>query len=195
MLTAFHVARRYGISLVEKPLAQLVPNGSPPTGWASLLLSDRAVQYVPRAGDAAILHDMMHLLLLPPKELVDPDDALELVPEDFVLLQVERAVAKLMHAATCHSVVKWQEETIVCLFDELVGLAPWDRELPRVPNYEQNIAWTDGLVVARALGVLDDEGQPTWRWPTWTETTVQALRCAMRADINGVREAVRRLTC
>ncbi len=187
----FEVARRYGVKL------QLVPQFDPrakggPTGQAALRFAPRAVCYSPLASRAAILHEVMHVVLTPTRRVTGRDmhRTIELLPEEFVLLQVERAVARAMDEITRQGVIAWQIETEVWLMSERLI------ELRRIPDYEQTPGWRGGLAVARSLGVLDDAGQPTWWWPRWTKPIVAAAEhavCGRREELFRTYEELERL--
>lgn len=48
---------------------------------------------------------------------------------------------------------------------ELLAKADAERLLPNY--YEQSPEWLAGLEKLKRLGVLNNEGRPTWQWPKW----------------------------
>lgn len=97
------------------------------------------------------LHELLHVVLQPPFTHIDD------VPEDFVLMQVERAIANHLveDPKARRAVLKWQDDTIA------------DRFAARMTYFRTNPAWKRGYVIAQKLGVLDERHRPTFKNPTW----------------------------
>lgn len=148
------VAERYQVDLCASDDRQELDG---PSSYAGLHLEKRIVWYSDLAKPQHVLHEIMHVVTHPPGLGISE------VPEDMLLLQVERAVARTLGRAIYADVVDWQHETEAAL------MSPGSM-LGDVPNYGRRRTWHDGFALARRLGVLDGRNRPTWALPCWTET-------------------------
>jgi hypothetical protein len=134
-----------------------------PSGNAGMRLSERIVWFTKEATLPHVLHEIMHIVTNPPG--ISHED----VPEDFLLLQFERCVARTLGEKTCAQVVDWQLETVAPL------IVP-EAALNEILNYEKTKPWHDGFERARRLGLLDNSNKPTWALPTWDDALLEDAR-------------------
>lgn len=99
-------------------------------------------------------HEVVHTIVQPPWWNIDN------TPEDFMLMQFERALARAtLSKKEFNAVVCWQEET-QC---EITNGGP----LRRIKNYDHHKFWRTGLDISRRIGILDTHNRPTFKWPDW----------------------------
>jgi hypothetical protein len=101
-------------------------------------------------------HELVHVIVQCPWKCWE----IESIPEDFLLLQFERALARQTYdKRTLRRVVEWQEETCVHMHHS--------DELGMYSEYRRSKLWKYGFKVARVLGLLDEQNKPTYAWPNW----------------------------
>lgn len=152
------IARRYAIQTeaVEEPLqyTEGLERGIFTFGGSGLSLKDRKVWLWAEAPVEEQLHEVMHVVTHP------PGCKLSVVRENFVLMQVEREMARtLLSKSEFQRTLSWQRETTVSDEDELFdnGRKYWlDTEL-----------WLNGYKLAKQLGLLDNKRRPTFQPPAW----------------------------
>lgn len=193
MLTVADVATRYGIRLLEVEDIAWFKAGlrtfdpgliGNPTDAAAGCLQRRVVvckRDEHHECPHVVLHEIMHLVLTPQKRWtgVSRGAALQELDEAFVLLQVEREVARLLGKDVYRRVVEWQRKTGTPILEGSMS----DR------SHMTDAVWLGGYALARRLGVLDDENRPTWRWPRWSRGAGRAAVCAMNDDRDGLLRA------
>jgi len=109
------------------------------------------------SGPEAFLHEVVHVIVHCPWGV---EWTIDTTPEDFVLLQFERSLARALYSKeNFRRVISWQRDTLVFMhnFDELSVY----------PEYYRSKLWKRGYQVARVLGILDAENKPTFQWPNW----------------------------
>lgn len=105
----------------------------------------------------AFLHEIVHVIVACPW---GSRWSIDTTPEDFLLLQFERSLARQFYSESdFRRVVTWQRETLVFMnnYDELGA----------DPQYYLSKPWKRGYQVARVLGIVDDQNRPTFSWPNW----------------------------
>ncbi len=154
------VAQRLGVSLWLTDESRACVNARS----ANLSLRHRAVWYSEHSSPEHVLHEMMHLACTPTKRFTGyPQEiALDHMPEDLLLLQYERCVARLMREEIHDRVCDWQAETSTWFLNG-PGEFLYD-----IHGFERTGGWRAGFALARALGILDHNNRPTWRRPRWT---------------------------
>lgn len=123
------------------------------------------------AGDSVeleeVLHELMHIVF------AHPNAHIEEVPEDWFLMQVERAVATCMFPAQLAQVIDWQDETVGCFV-----AAPYE-PMVSVEAYECSRDWVRGIRLAQKLGVLTEgpalRAEPIYVYPDWSRLTPAEL--------------------
>lgn len=119
-------------------------------------------------GVHTLLHEVMHCVLHPPWCGIDD------VPEDLVLMQYERAIARQYFSPRGYQhVVDWQKVTSVEWTNPETGRS-YD-ELGSIPHYTRSRFWREGFRALRAMGALDAAGRVTWALPDWRKATKWAL--------------------
>lgn len=101
-------------------------------------------------------HEVVHAIVDVPTHWLDS------VYESFVLLNFERALARILVKPRCvvsySNIVAYQEETVVNeLGDTLVDV-----------GYSSDL-WKRGYRYCEEIGILDAKHRPTWKRPTWPE--------------------------
>jgi hypothetical protein len=134
-----------------------------PSSYAGMDLTERIVWYTADAELEHVLHEIMHIVTNPPG--VDH----EYVPEDFLLMQFERCVARTISPRVYARVVDWQLETVAPL------IVP-EAALGEILNYEKTKPWHEGFDRARRLGMLDASNHPTWVLPQWDDALLEDAR-------------------
>ena len=85
-------------------------------------------------------------------------------PEEFILFQYERALARAtLEDWAVERVVDWQHETGVVIS----GKYPGDLCLGDLAPYENKTFWRFGFQACRVLGLLDARNRPTFKSPRW----------------------------
>jgi hypothetical protein len=143
-----------------------------PSGNTGMSLEQRKVWYTVEANLPQVLHEIMHIVTNPQGE----DH--EYVPEDFLLLQYERCVARTLGKFSYEQVVRWQLETVAPLIVPEAGLG-------EILNYEKTKPWLEGYDRARRLGLLNVRNEPTWALPTWTPELLEDARAKMEQARTG----------
>src|SRR5207253_1298887 len=120
------------------------------------------------------LHEVVHCIFAPPPEL-----ARMLAPEHLGLLQYELALARHVFAHRPRSVADVRAYQGITFVDDARKVADWLRP-------DQTRWWRAGLAFAHAIGLLDDDEQPTWRRASWPSRArvvehVRACEHAVRA--------------
>lgn len=117
---------------------------------------------------AEVLHELCHVILHPPGASID------VIPEDWILMQVERAIATDMFKSQLAHIIDWQEDSVAPLTAEL------DDMLGSVPDYIHTANWQRGIRLAQRLGVLTNErgaslltARPTYALPNWERLTAK----------------------
>jgi hypothetical protein len=114
---------------------------------------------------AEVLHELCHVVLHPPGESID------VVPEDWILMQVERAIAADLFKPHLAYVIQWQEQSIAPLVAGAYDL------LGSIPDYINHATWQRGIDLAQRLGVLTSGptrlAKPTYNLPKWSRLTVK----------------------
>lgn len=103
----------------------------------------------------AYIHELAHVVCQPPGVSID------VVPEDWILMQWERTFTREVMPAAIADLVRWQEDTIAPL------CAAPSEMLGEVEGYQRCAPWLRGYARACRVGLLDDCGAPTWAWPRW----------------------------
>ena len=106
---------------------------------------------------AYALHELMHVVCTPPKFL--NEGGLSMLWEAWLVLIVERAVARSMMKKAQSEVIGYQARTSV-IFD--ADVIAWKH--PTRATF-----WRKGVQRAQHLGLLDAKGNPTWRRPRWAK--------------------------
>lgn len=154
------ISERYRIELLEVPGMCDVTTASEhvgPSDNAGLRFSDRTVVFSRSATVDVVLHEIVHVIAQPPCVEIT------FMPEDFVLLQFERAIAKAIRdPEILRHVIIYQEGTTVPLICADGG---W---LGGVFDYTRSRGWRAGFRRARELDLLDDRNRPTWSPANWT---------------------------
>ena len=156
---------RIGLMTWEEGRSARRLNG--PNGNAGMSLTERTVWYTQEALLQHVLHEIMHIVTNPPGE----DH--EYVPEDFLLMQFERCVARSLGKFICEQVIRWQLETVAPL------IVP-EAALGEILNYEKTKPWLEGYERARRLGLLNGRNKPTWALPTWTPELLEDARAKIK---------------
>jgi len=105
------------------------------------------------------LHELVHVITQPPWQNI------EHTPEDFILMQFERALAAAYFSPWAYDrIVHWQECTEVSATGTSLGTLT---ELGVSQPYFRAAWWRAGFVFCRKLGILDENNRPTFRWPDW----------------------------
>lgn len=158
------IARRYDIAVEvsSTPLDHKIcePLGIVVFMGAGLSLPERKVFLYDHCDVEAQLHEVVHVITHP------PGCRLSMVRENFMLMQVERELARTMLTkAEFHRVVSWQRETTVHDEDDLfdIGRRYW----------EDDELWLDGYRRAIQVGLLDRQRRPTFARPVWPEDPVK----------------------
>lgn len=110
------------------------------------------------------IHELSHIICQPPNGTISD------VPEDWLLIQFERQLARYAMPTTIQRVIMWQHETeapLVC--------AP-ACVLSEFGNYRRDPAWQRGFCLAQKVGLLDSHRRPTWRRADWSKLTRRELR-------------------
>lgn len=160
---ALGVASRYGITVkwvdqqgaVPRTLRGPKGHGCSPEKRAVYFVDDKEFPYEHVA--EAYLHEVVHVIVQCPWR---KNWGIDSVPEDFLLLQFERALARsVCSTREFRRVVEWQKNTCVHMHagDEL-----WVNH-----KYRFSPEWKRGFQVARVLGLLDARNRPTFSWPDW----------------------------
>ena len=120
---------------------------------------------------AEILHELMHVVLHPHGASID------VVPEDWILMQVERAIAADLFKRHLPSVIGWQQDSISPLVAKGFAVLGYNL-LGSVPNYIYTADWQRGITLAQRLGVLTHvrgasllDAMPTYALPKWSRLT------------------------
>lgn len=154
------IARRYNID-VEVSSKRLDYTESKSLGIyvfqdAGLSLKERKVFFFEGIGVAAQLHEVAHIITH------IPGCDLALVRENYVLMQVERELARTMLTKKeFKDVVAWQQVT-TCNDDE-------DLYEPNLGGkyWLDDVQWRDGYRRAQQVGLLDAKRRPTFQMPVW----------------------------
>jgi hypothetical protein len=110
------------------------------------------------------LHELVHVIVQPPW----PFWSIRKCPEEFILFQFERALARATFEPWAfEQVINWQHETAVHISGRFVG----DLCLGDLKPYYYEPFWRAGFGYCRALGLLDKENRPTYEWPRWDRLT------------------------
>lgn len=160
------LADAYGIVLVDLALAPRDLRLNNPMRNAGLVLGSRTVYVTPAARFEHVLHEIAHVVTAPPG--ID----YETVPEDFVLMQLERCWVRESPRRCRDAVDLWQRDTVVPL------LVP-DTILADVPDYQACPEWRAGFRRARELGLIARDGMPTMRKATWSKAMLNEARHAV----------------
>jgi hypothetical protein len=158
------VAHAYEITLACAPEDDLRLNG--PSREVGLDLPSRTVFVGPTARLEHVLHELAHIVTAP------PGVSYETVPEDYILLQLERCWAReLLNKKELFALKDWQETASAPLITpgEVLG---------EIPYYERSSPWRAGFHHLRILGLIDSSNRPTFRSPTWTKEELDAVRIA-----------------
>lgn len=152
------VARRYDIAVEvseEKlPYEERLKDGLAVFMGCGLSLKERKVWFYEESDIEAQLHELAHVITHP------TGCNLNMVRENFLLMQVERELARDMFARSDYErVVRWQRETTVSDGDDLF-------EMQR-PYWLDDELWRDGYHRAREVGLLDGRNRPTYRQAVW----------------------------
>ncbi len=109
----------------------------------------------------ALLHEAMHILTQSPYASIDE------IPEPWILFQVELAYAKALGRDVLIAVEAWQADVI-------------EANHPESPKF---IAyWRQGYVIARKVGLLDANNEPTYKWPNWSVLSAEEQDSWQRID-------------
>jgi len=138
-----------------------------PDRTAGLEISTRTVYCCYGATFERVFHEIAHIVTAP------PDLDYETVPEDFLLLQLERCWCRHLKVGDklFRAVLKWQGGTTVPLISEEENAM-----LEEVADYERSYAWRQGFRRLRAIGLIDDSNRPTLRPAAWTDDVIKDLR-------------------
>lgn len=138
-----------------------------PDRTAGLEISTRTVYCCYGATFERVFHEIAHIVTAP------PDIDYETVPEDFLLLQLERCWCRHLKVGDklLRAVLKWQGGTAVPLISEEENAM-----LDEVADYERSYAWRQGFRRLRKIGLIDNSNRPTLRSATWTEDVIKDLR-------------------
>lgn len=141
-----------------------------PDGTAGLDLPTRTVFVSPRAAFERVLHEIAHIVTAPPGIEYD------LVPEDFLLLQLERCWARgfRLSAKLVRSIYEWQGSTAAPLICGVEGAM-----LDEIADYEKSGPWRAGYHHLRSLDLIDAKNRPTLRTPRWTDEMLAAAKAAV----------------
>jgi hypothetical protein len=127
---------------------------------AGLSFNERKVWLTEDSDVEAQLHEVMHVITHP------PGCKLNIVRENFILMQVEREFARAMLTRSeFRRVVTWQHETSVSDENDLFDCqrSYWlDRDL-----------WLDGYRRAQEVGLLDSRRRPTFERAKWPADPVK----------------------
>ena len=105
-----------------------------------------------------IVHEIAHIVMEHPKRGFE-------VPEECGLFSLERAIAKRVDNACRASVYAWQYETSSSTSRPFRCLSV--RKAKKVMQH--------GNKIARAIGIIDDNGDPTWRYADWSQVSDDML--------------------
>lgn len=128
--------------------------------WDSaFFLKSQTVAYSRDAKISHKLHELVHVITHPPGNF-----EVDAVPEDLLLLQFERALARVCVEA---------RQDFADLIDYQLGTtAPnvvgGDDHLGKNHNYHRTFEWRRGFAFARRLGLLNITGRPTLKPAVWT---------------------------
>lgn len=158
------IARRYDIRVLisPEPLSHAYHShlGIEVFLGAGLSLPERTVYLHQHSPIEAQLHEVAHLITHP------TGCRLDMVRENFLLMQVERELARTaLSKAEFSRVVSWQRESTVYDDDDLFegGRHYWkDQEL-----------WGSGYDRAVQVGLLDAQYRPTYARPVWPKDPVE----------------------
>ena len=161
------IAERLGIEVVAKSAPASVRHG--PQLHACDIRRRRVYLYDGKISDsqnvAYVLHEIMHVYLQPPWWRIN------CVPEEMVLLPVERTIARArLSPETYQHVLNYQHSTVTYASDSF-------DELGEV-TYLNTTWWRRGFELARILGLLTGAGRPTYAWPDWSR--IERVRRAVR---------------
>lgn len=121
-----------------------------------LSFAERKVWLTEDADISMQLHEVMHLITHP------PGCHLNVVRENFVLMQVEREIARTIFGrGQFLDVVSWQQVTIVSDDEQLFK--------DKRSYWRSRDLWLGGYERAQQLGLLDAKRRPTFRPATWPD--------------------------
>lgn len=160
----FEIARRYNIAVEVSPVPLKhevdAQRGIAVFMGAGLSLSERKVWFGPDSGMVEQLHELAHIITHP------PGTRLNMVRENFMLMQVERELARdLFPRKEFRAVVEWQQETSCSDEDELFDI---DR-----PYWQDEELWLGGYRRAKEVGLLRPNRRPTYELPRWPADPVK----------------------
>jgi hypothetical protein len=164
------LAAAHGITLctIEKG-SELLSKLNGPNNHAGLDIEQRVVFIGPTSRFQHVLHEIAHVVTAP------PDIDYETVPEDFVLMQLERCWVEEFGLADSRAgaeFLDWQLETVAPLIQP-------DTMLGDVWDYDEHEAWGAGYRRARELGLVDINNKPTYQLPTWKAELLEEARLAV----------------
>jgi hypothetical protein len=161
------LCKRFNIAIVTTPAHLFPTSHGAPAGYlcdvdansirvpADYDWQSHVDGYAPRYGFQCFLHEAIHLIVQPPFASIDE------MPERWLLMQVELAYAKaLVDKEGIDLVTAWQRYTLT------------GSERPYVVGKDdfihwQQPYWREGYRLARKVGLLDVDNQPTWARPNW----------------------------
>jgi hypothetical protein len=104
-------------------------------------------------------HELVHVIVQPPWRRW----SIERTPEEFILFQFERALARAVLEDWAYDlVVDWQCNTYAHILTF---------SLDHDALYERRAFWRLGFKMCRMLGLLDQKNRPTYRRPRWDRLT------------------------
>ena len=159
--TLARLAKAYGIRIVRMPKFHIPDAYRGPTGHGCdpirkkvFIATDIGSRY------ETIIHELVHVIVQPPWA----QWTIKSTPEEFILMQFERCLARaFFDMEIVDSVKAWQEET--GLF--IVGDREYPMRLGDFDRYWQTHFWRHGFALCRTLGLIDHQNRPTLKMPKW----------------------------
>lgn len=107
----------------------------------------------------AFLHEIVHIIVQPPFWTIDQ------APEDFILMQFERCLARCYFKDGVRKRIKdWQAITVCTASD----CSLQDVEDVTGTPYWNTIWWRAGYGFCERLGLIDGNRKPTGKYPDWS---------------------------
>lgn len=171
------IAERYGIPFeyVQKipernRLTELSRYGCDPHRRVIYVLKElegKPEQDLP--GREFLFHELVHCIVHPPGSDIDR------VHEGWVLLQFERALAVAAFQDdedVLSEILDYQNDTTVDYWEGSFHITCLYQCDDRPERFQ---FWQDGVARCQLFGLLDTDGQPTWKLPLWTKKDCDAL--------------------
>jgi hypothetical protein len=164
--TLQRIADPYGIRFILVEDSQ-DPKLDGPNRYAGLDLEARVVFLGKYTEFEHALHEMAHLVTTP------PGHDIEGIPEDFVLMQLERCWVEHLPRSLRNSVINWQLDTVASL---VAGLEAF---LSDNPDYETSPEWLAGFRRSQELGLINSARRPSLAPAVWTDSLLAELAAVM----------------